>query len=238
MKSLENFDIETEGGSVSEDLSSVVRSVYDTNALILEGIERLHIPEGYECDMTFGNGAFWKGRERPKYCFDIEPLHEGVIEADSQMLPMEASSLSNCVFDPPFLTYIKAGRKHKDGRVAMAARFGGYWRYAELEDHYRGTISEAWRVLKPGGKMVIKCQDIIHNHKMHATHVNVCNWAEIEGFRLLDLFILPAKHRMPSPQRGTQRHARVFHCYFLVLVKPGKLSPADTNNEQITNGIH
>jgi hypothetical protein len=28
---------------------------------------------------------------------------------------------------------------------------------------------------------------------------------------------LTAKHRMPSPQKGKQRHARIFHSYFLVL---------------------
>jgi hypothetical protein len=199
--------------------TETVRSFYWSNQEILDAIQKLHCPEGFECDMTYGNGSFWKERKRPKYCFDITPLHDGVIEADSQMLPLEPSTLDNAVVDPPFLTYVKAGREHKDGKVAMTARFGGYYAYSELEDHYRGTISEAYRVLKPGGKLIFKCQDVIHNHRMHATHVNVCNWAEYEGFRLLDLFILPAKSRMPGPQKGIQRHARVFHSYFLVFLK-------------------
>ena len=235
MKSLELFDL-TEGGGKTGDLKvqaitpmdSVVRSVCATNAEILAGIERLHCPDGYECDMTYGNGSFWKGRERPKYCFDITPLHDGVIQADSQTLPLEPNTLKNCVFDPPFLTYVKNGRNH-NSKVAMTARFGGYYRYEELEKHYRGTLSEAWRVLKPGGVMVFKCQDVIHNHRMHATHVNVCNWAEHVGFRLLDLFVLPAKSRMPGPQKGTQRHARVFHSYFLVFLKTGKLQSNTTH---------
>jgi hypothetical protein len=195
----------------------MIKSVHENNSDVLEAIRSLHCPEGFECDMTYGNGSFWKGGERPKYCFDITPLHEGVIEADSQMLPLPESFLSNCVFDPPFLTYVKNGREHNN-KVAMTSRFGGYYAYSELEDHYRGTISEAWRVLKPGGKLVFKCQDIIHNHKMHCTHVNVCNWAELEGFRLLDLFVLTAKSRMPGPQKGTQKHARIFHSYFLVFL--------------------
>ena len=102
--------------------------------------------------------------------------------------------------------------------MVMAKRFAGYWKYAELEQHYRHTLREAQRVLKPGGVMVFKCQDIIHNHKMHCTHANVLLWAAAEGFRLVDLFVLPAKHRLPSPNRaGTQRHARIFHSYFIVL---------------------
>ncbi len=198
---------------------SVVRSVYSTNAEILTGIESLHCPDGFECDMTYGNGSFWKGRKRPKHCFDITPLHDGVVQADSQNLPLDSECLSNCVFDPPFLTYVKNGRSH-NGRVAMTARFGGYYRYDELEQHYKGTLLEAYRILKPGGVLVFKCQDVIHNHKMHCTHVNVCNWATSVGLSLLDLFILPAKSRMPGPQKGKQRHARVFHSYFLLFVKP------------------
>jgi hypothetical protein len=54
---------------------------------------------------------------------------------------------------------------------------------------------------------------------MHSTHYNVIGWAENEGFRLADLFILVATHRMPSPQKGTQKHSRIFHSYFLVLQK-------------------
>jgi hypothetical protein len=201
--------------------NQIVRSVYETNREILDAIKKLHCQGGFECDMTYGNGSFWKGCERPKYCFDITPLSECVVQADSRMLPLDPSSLGNCVFDPPFLTYVKNGRDH-NSKVAMTARFGGYYRYDELEDHYRGTLSEAWRVLKPNGVLVFKCQDVIHNHKMHCTHANVINWASYEGFRLLDLFVLPAKSRMPGPQKGTQRHARIFHSYFLVFIKPEK----------------
>lgn len=201
------------------------RSVYDTNEEILSAIMQLHCPEGFECDLTFGNGSFWKRLPRPRLCYDITPLQDGVQKADSRLLPLNPGSISNCVFDPPFLTYVRNGRGHKDGKVAMTARFGGYYTYEELEDHYRDTISEAYRVLKPRGKMIFKCQDIIHNHKMHCTHVRVIQMAEIEGFRLADLFVLPAKHRMPGPQKGKQRHARIFHSYFLVLERDGT-SPA------------
>jgi hypothetical protein len=89
--------------------------------------------------------------------------------------------------------------------------------------HYRGTIFEAHRVLKKKGILVVKCQDIIHNHAMHCTHINVVNWSA-GNFRLKDLFVLAAKHRMPMPESTTenkrmQKHARVHHSYFLVLEK-------------------
>jgi DNA modification methylase len=168
--------------------------------------------------MTYGNGSFWRTLPRPRLCFDISPQKPEAQVGDSRMLPVEPASLRNVVFDPPFLTYVKNGREH-NSKVAMTSRFGGYYRYDELEDHYRDSISEAYRVLKPGGKMIFKCQDIIHNHRMHCTHFKVILMAEIEGFRLADMFVLAAKHRMPGPQKGQQRHARIWHSYFLVLEK-------------------
>lgn len=104
--------------------------------------------------------------------------------------------------------------------MAMGKRFSGYWTYDELWSHYSETIIEAARIVKKDGVFVVKCQDIIHNHRMHCTHAKVIQFCEQNGFRLLDLFVLSAKHRMPSPNRvGTQKHARIFHSYFLAFKK-------------------
>jgi hypothetical protein len=198
----------------------LVKSISDSQQEILESIRQLHCPSGFDCDASFGNGVFGRGGIRPRLCFDIAPQAPGVKIGDSECLPLEVQSIGSLVFDPPFLTYVRAGRTG-NGKMAMAKRYSGYWTYGQLEDHYINSISEAWRVLKPGGVYVFKCQDIVHNHKLHATHVNVIQWAEFEGFRLMDLFILRATRRMPSPNRkGTQKHARIFHSYFLVFEKP------------------
>jgi hypothetical protein len=198
-------------------MSETVKSVYFDQREIIDAIERLHCPDGFDADVTFGNGAFYSGRNRPQHCFDIEPLHDGVTQACSMAVPLPDAAINSLMFDPPFLTYVRNGREHKGGSVRMSARFGGYWTYGELTEHYRGTLREGSRILRKGGVMVVKCQDIIHNHRMHCTHANVIQWAQEFGFRLLDLFVLAAKHRMPGPQKGTQRHARIYHSYFLVL---------------------
>jgi len=101
----------------------------------------------------------------------------------------------------------------------MAKRFSGYCDYKELTDHYIATISEVYRILSNKGIFVFKCQDIVHNHKLHCTHINVVKWAESAGFGLVDLFILGAKHRMPVGKMCTQQHARIYHSYFLVFMK-------------------
>jgi len=191
----------------------IFKSVYSDQGEVLSAINTLHLAgEGVDCDITYGNGAFYKKIPEPKLKYDITPQKEGVIEADSQNLPLEKGSVKSIMFDPPFLTYVKQGREHNS---IMAKRFSGFWRYDELEDYYKNTINECSRILNKKNTLIIKCQDIIHNHKMHCTHQNVINWAK--SFRLKDLFVLVANHRMPchNPKK-LQKHARIFHSYFLV----------------------
>lgn len=200
----------------------MIRSVSYDQIEILKSIMTLCNIERFDADVTYGNGKFYGDIEQPILKYDISPQVEGVIECSSDALPLGDGGLKSLVFDPPFLTYVRAAREG-NGDMIMAKRFGGYWRYDELEDHYRKTLIEAHRVLDKKGIMVFKCQDIIHNHKMHCTHINVMDWAK-GLFRLKDLFILPAKSRMAIPQQeGTkkkqQKHARIFHSYFMVLEK-------------------
>lgn len=195
------------------------RSLYFDQNEILEAIRDLHCPEGFECDVTYGNGGFWKKIPRPSLCFDITPLKDFVIKADAKNLPLDDGELNSIVADFPFVTYVKKGRDHKDGKVIMSQRFGGYYTYDELADDYENSIKEFSRVLKKKGILVFKTQDIIHNHKMECTHAKSIVWAEAAGFRLKDLFVLGAKHRMAGPQKGQQRHSRVWHSYFLVFEK-------------------
>ena len=203
-------------------MQEVVKSVYFDQDTILDAIQTLYCPDGFECDITYGKGGFYKNRPRPSKCFDIQPMDVCVTKADSACLPLSKHGVSNLIFDPPFLTYIRDARKG-NGSMVMSNQFGGYWKYEELETHYKDTLKESARVLCYRGIMVFKCQDIIHNHKMHCTHANVIQWASEVALRLVDLFVLVAKHRMPSPNRkGRQKHARIFHSYFLVLENTNK----------------
>ncbi len=198
----------------------MIPSVSYKQTEILKSIMTLCGIDKFCADISYGNGKFYDEIEKPEFKGDISPQVDGVTECSSSSLPVDDSAFKSLVFDPPFLTYVRAAREG-NGNMIMAKRFGGYWRYDELETHYRETLTEAYRVLDKKGIMVFKCQDIIHNHKMHCTHMNVINWAD-GLFRLKDLFILPAKTRMAIPQQeGTkkkvQKHARIFHSYFLVL---------------------
>ena len=205
----------------------MIQSVNYDQHEILENIKELHCSEGtkrFDADITYGNGSFWKNSHEPMLKYDICPQLPGVIQANSNSIPINDDSLESVVYDPPFLTYVKKGRDHKEGNVIMSKRFGGYYKYKELEEDYNKTLIECHRVLRKNGIMVFKCQDIIHDHKMHCTHNMVINMAEEIGFRLEDLFVLAAKSRMAIPPTDghapkKQKHARIFHSYFLVLKK-------------------
>lgn len=193
-----------------------VRSVDDDQQRILSAIAELHLDEWYDVDATYGNGAFWAGLTEPPLRFDVDPQRPGVIPANAAALPLADASVGSVVYDPPFLTYVRRGRGG-NGAMLMAGRFSGYWRYDELEADYEACIHEFARVVRHKGVLVVKCQDIVHNHRLHLTHQRVVEMADGVGFRPLDLFVLTAGHRLPAPNRaGRQRHARIHHSYFLV----------------------
>lgn len=202
---------------------SVIKSYSDNQHDILSSILALNGLEYFDADISYGNGSFYKKIPEPNFKSDAAPQAgqedvEKLCSTNISVIP--DGYFRSVVFDPPFLTYVKAAREHNS---IMAKRFGGYWRYDELEGHYKGTIKEAHRILKKKGVLVFKCQDIIHNHKMHPTHINIVNWSE-GMFRLKDMMILAKPHRMPMPEKEgektrTQKHARIHHSYFLVLEK-------------------
>lgn len=198
----------------------MIKTISENQEEIIQSIIDLHCQGSIQCDITYGNGAFYKNIQRPEFCYDIEPLSDFVIKSDSSKIPNNDKSLQSIMFDPPFLTYIKQGREHNS---IMGKRFSGYWAYNELENHYKSTLQDVSRVLSFGGKLIFKCQDIIHNHKMHCTHFNVIMWAKEYGLELCDLFILCAKNRIPvranKHGKQTQKHARIYHSYFLVFEK-------------------
>ena len=206
-------------GRIEPASADLVRSVYEFQGDVLAAVEKLYSRSGFELDATYGNGGFWENLPRPKLCFDLIPTAPFVKKGDFRNLPLENCSVKSMVLDPPFLTYVKPSK-----RSVMGDRFCGFWSYQKLLADYSAAISEAFRILKPGAIFLFKVQDCVHNHALQATHCRVWLMAEKKGFRLKDLFVLVAPNRLPtraaSHGRQTQRHARVFHCFFLVFEKP------------------
>ena len=47
--------------------TKTIKSCYESQDEILNAIQKLYCQDGFECDLTYGNGVFWKNITRPKY---------------------------------------------------------------------------------------------------------------------------------------------------------------------------
>lgn len=203
-------------------MNSLIRSVSYDQAEIIRNILRLHVPEGkIDCDPTFNTGAFYNGTgiDPPPLRFDIQPQAESVLYADACHLPLEDGSISCEMLDPPFLA-TRGNSLMQGAGNRINRRFGVYPDEKLLHRFYREAIREAYRVLKPEGILIFKCQDKVSSGRQYMSHVFVMNTAVETGFYPLDLFVLLAKNRLTADwQARNQKHARKFHCYFWVFKK-------------------
>ena len=203
-------------------ITEPVRSISYDQSEIIRNILQLHVPEGrIDCDPTYSKGAFYNrtGIEAPALRFDIVPAAEGVKKADARDLPIPDESIACMMFDPPFLATKGKSLKEGDGN-RINRRFGVYPDEHSLHRFYADALKEAYRVLKPDGILIFKCQDKVSSGKQYMSHVFVMNEAVKTGFYPLDLFVLLAKNRLVADwQIRNQKHARKYHCYFLVFRK-------------------
>lgn len=204
-----------------EDLFGVVTIStisYNQNEII-ENILQLHSPnQQIDLDPTYSIGNFYKnGLKQPKYKFDIEPQIEGVLRADARHLPLGDNEVETIMFDPPFVIGGVTYNESVEGSCIMQKRFSHFASWEELRDLYYNSLKEFYRILKPKGIVIFKCQDCVARNKQYFSHVEVMNYAVQLGFYPKDLFILLAKNRLTDGR--IQQHARKFHSYFWVFEK-------------------
>ncbi|MBR1685443.1 MAG: hypothetical protein IJ708_09935 [Clostridia bacterium] len=203
-------------------MAELVKSISYDQSKIIRNILRIHVPDGkIDCDPTFSTGAFYNGTgiDRPELRFDIHQQAEGVIEADARHLPLEDESISCMMLDPPFLATTGKSLATGEGN-RINRRFGVYSDEKSLHQSYADMLREAYRVLKPEGILIFKCQDKVSSGKQYMSHVFVMDTAVETGFYPKDLFVLLAKNRLVADwQAKNQKHARKFHSYFWVFQK-------------------
>lgn len=198
-----------------------VKSVYTSNFDCIKNIMELYNIERFDLDCTYSKGNFWKNLPEPLHKTDLFPVNDSVIMANSESLPFGNDSMSNIMYDPPFVISGKSYKENKDGSSIIAKRFEGYSTYEKLTKNYYGTLKELHRVCKPNGFVVMKCQDTVSGGKQFFTHVNVINMGYGIGFYPRDLFILTNNVRLNSfgGKWKKQMHARKYHSYFIVFEK-------------------
>lgn len=195
--------------------SKIVSTISYSQEEILNNIIKLYAPdpEHIECDVTYSIGNFYKNIPEPKYKFDLYPQVEGVIKASADNLPLADNVVKSLMFDPPFI----ASWNVNSEAYVMSQRFSSIKGINNLLEMYQRSITEAARVLKRKGILIVKCQDTVYGGKQYFMHTEVQKFAEDAGFIGKDLFILLAKVRKVNP--GRQIHARKYHSYFWVFKK-------------------
>lgn len=197
-------------------MNKVYTTVSDDQQEILNAIRMLYTDGTFDVDATYSTGGFYRnGRvPEPSWKFDLNPQRPDVICADCRALPLDDDCVMSVIIDLPFL--------HQPGADSvMGNRFSGVHSQNELRQLHHDTLREAYRVLMPGGIVVVKCQDVIESGKQKLQHCYVWDEAQHIGFEDLDLFILLKKTMMVGHNWNRQVHARRAHSYFFVFQKRG-----------------
>lgn len=231
------------GGIPTTDL--VFSARVGENAELFAQILALHVPKGTTiADVTFGQGAFWRSIRSTDYnvlasdidakeghgIFPSKPL-EVKTRIDCRDLPYTDNSLDGVVLDPPYMEglyrsatgHMAGSGTHSSFRHAYSNgkatdEPGPKWHDAVV-DMYVKAGREAYRVLKPDGILIVKCQDEVSANKQRLTHVEIITAYESLGFYTKDLFVLVRTNRAGVSRLKKQEHARKNHSYFLVFQK-------------------
>ena len=194
-----------------------IKSISFNQDEVIESILQLHSINGkIDIDPTYSTGNFYKGKiQKPEYKFDLEPQCKGVLPADARQLPLENESVYTLMFDPPFLV---GSETETTGKIK--GRFSWYPTYKALWKFYEDALKEFYRILKPKGIVIFKCQDFVTGGKQHFSHVVIMNIAVRLGYYPKDLFTFLVKTRMyHQKDLEGQQHARKYHSYFWVFEK-------------------
>jgi len=194
-------------------------------------------PQSKVADVTYGKGVFWKRVPEGRYRLLATDVLQGV---DCRSLPYRGSSIDCVVLDPPYM--------HTPGGTAHVGHqnYEGYYRnndasngsrrkyHEAVLDLYFAAGTEAYRVLRNEGILIVKCADEVCANQQRLTHVELINEYSRKGFVIEDLFVLIRQNRPGVSRMLKQVHARKNHSYFLVFRKsngktrwtgPKQLSP-------------
>ncbi|MEZ4514804.1 MAG: DNA methyltransferase [Chloroflexota bacterium] len=222
----------TQSGETTSDL--IVSAYVRGNAEIFPQILELHVPKGsLVADVTYGKGVFWRNVPDDSYIVKATDIASGV---DCRSLPYADNSIDCVVLDPPYMegfyrktnsqkagsgshssfreAYSNGNEINGDSKNKGTARWHG-----AVTDMYFSAGQEAFRVLKKGGVLIVKCQDEVSAGKQWLTHVEIINEYEGYGFYTKDLFVVVRNNRPVISRLKKQVHARKNHSYFLVFTK-------------------
>lgn len=195
----------------------VFTSEVGDNSDLIAHVAAMYLKPGDKvADVTYGKGVFWRKIISGMYNTSFSDLITGPEHFDFRKLPYGDASFDCVILDPPYT--------HNPGRLIVEANYknrettkGMY--HADIMQLYFGGMTEAWRILKEGGYLWVKCKDEVESSYQCWSHIEIYDEALRMGFFGKDLFIMTQKTH-PVVQHHNQQHARKNHSYLWVFKKP------------------
>lgn len=168
-------------------------------------------------DPTFGLGRFWTLWTPPLLiASDLDPAKSPTGESvDFTALPHADESVDAVVLDPPYKLNGTGGSHPSDAGYGVANTV----RWQDRHGLIRDGITDAARVLRFGGHLLLKCQDQVCSGRVRWQTDEFTGHAESIGLRKVDRFDLASYRPQPSGRR--QLHARRNYSTLLAFVKAG-----------------
>lgn len=195
------------------------------NGAMVKAVSDFYIKDGdWVADVTYGKGAFWKQASTSRFMlFKSDLLTVPEAPWDFRDLPYIDCCMDHVVLDPPYM--------HSPGKTSAYQQqyktthtHGSHDKprtlyHNEIMEQYADGMSEAWRVLREGGMLWVKCKDEIESGWQRWSHHEVYLDARQIGFVGKDLFVLVTGQNIPD-NHERQLHARKAHSYLWLFLKP------------------
>ena len=196
-------------------MTVLAATAWPTNAHLIEACHQLGYigDDDLVLDPTYGRGVWWQ-RWRPEKLVtsDVRPgLGDEV--GDFRYLYWNDEHFDVVAFDPPYK--LNGTPDH-----AIDERYGVHEPTSWQDRHglILAGIDECARVLKPGGRLLLKCQNQVCSGKVRWQTYEFAAHAQGLGLTLVDELLMLAYRPQPSGRR--QVHARRNYSSLLVLRCP------------------
>lgn len=195
-----------------------IYSFFDNEQECIYSILQIHNGgNDIELDPMYNKGMFYKSLlNKPKLRYDLlaDKMGYDAQVGDATNLDLASGSIQSIILDPPFM--FGTHGQTKNNRINK--RYTMFDTFEQLENCYKGILKEAYRILKPNGLLIFKCQDYTDS-KTTMTHCLVWQWATEIGFYAKDIAVLNLPKDKIYNGSLVQRHLRKTHCYFYVFIK-------------------
>lgn len=176
-------------------------------------------------DVTHNRGVMWKGLKYRVTSLDVDPEHGCDFTADCRDTGLPEAAWDVVAFDPPHLPAAAAspGSSGIERAQYGLTEHGDYRQGDNVSPLFVPFLHEAERLLRPGGIVIAKLADLVHNHRYQWQHVDYVNAVRQVGLTPCDVVIKadPCASNLKSSKWQNVRHFRRAHCFWIVARKGG-----------------